>query len=94
MDYEREIQKLNDRMDDLQRSFIQAQKNQVPVTAKADSASNKIPQVDENTSGVEENDEAICDVAELADTNSIAIDDLAELVDELLSRVEALEGKE
>lgn len=47
---------------------------------------------EDNTVYTEENDIAICDIADLADTNSLAIDDIAVIVDELLSRVEALEG--
>lgn len=42
MDYEREIQKLNERLDNLQKSFIQAQKNQTPITAKTDTTSNRV----------------------------------------------------
>ena len=107
MNYEVEINKLNARLDNLQQSFIQAQKNQVPITAKTDTSYGKCPQVDKNTAGVSENDSAICDVAELsdvnsmaiddlaemADTNSLAIDDLAEIIDDLEQRVEALEKK-
>ena len=88
------IQDLEKRLDSFEQTLIQMAQNSVPITAKADNASAKIPQVNQNTEGVAENDGAICDVAELADTNSMAIDDLAEIVDELLSRVEALEGKE
>ena len=42
MNYEVEINKLNARLDNLQQSFIQAQKNQVPITAKTDAANNKV----------------------------------------------------
>ena len=45
-----------------------------------------------NTQEILTNDVAICDVAELSDTNSIAIDDLAIIVDDLNNRVSALEG--
>ena len=48
-------------------------------------------QIDANTTGVAENDSAICDVAELSDVNSTAIDDLAEMIDDLEQRVSALE---
>lgn len=82
MNYEVEINKLNARIDNLQQSFIQAQRNQVPITAKADEASNKVPQVDENTSGVSENSGGIFDVAALADENSQAIMELAEMIGE------------
>lgn len=85
------IQDLEERLNSFEQTLIQMAKNSVPITSKADSASAKIPQVNQNTEGVVENDGAICDVAELSDTNSMAIDDLAEIVDELLNRVEALE---
>ena len=42
MNYEVEINKLNARLDNLQQSFIQAQKNQVPITAKTDDTANKV----------------------------------------------------
>jgi len=42
MNYEVEINKINARLDNLQQSFIQAQKNQVPITAKTDSTANKV----------------------------------------------------
>ena len=47
-----------------------------------------------NSVGVMENDTAICDVAELADVNSNAIDDLAVIIDELENRVSGLEVKD
>lgn len=82
MNYEVEINKINARLDNLQQSFIQAQKNQVPIIAKTDMASNKVPQVDENTIGVSDNSLGLFDVAALADENSQAIMDLAELISE------------
>ena len=45
-----------------------------------------------HTVGISENDTAICDVADLSDVNSQAIDDLAELVDELSNKVAEMEG--
>ena len=107
MDYEKEINNLKIQLNNLQNAYIQSQKNQTPITHKAEDGYNKIPQVDSNTIGVSENDNAICDVAELsdvnsmaiddlaemADTNSVAIDDLAEMIDDLEQRVEALEEK-
>ena len=83
MNYEVEIQKINARIDNLQQSFIQAQRNQVPITARADEASNKVPQVDENTNGVAENSGGIFDVAALADENSQAMMELAEIIGEM-----------
>ena len=45
MDYEYEIQKLNERLNNLQKSFIQAQKNQIPITAKTDTTSNRVDSI-------------------------------------------------
>ena len=42
--------------------------------------------------GINENDTAICDVADLSDVNSQAIDDLAEIVDELSNKIAEMEG--
>lgn len=42
--------------------------------------------------GISENDTAICDVADLSDVNSQAIDDLAEMVDELANQIAEKEG--
>ena len=86
------IQDLEERVNALYNSVLQMQLNLNPVIDKSDDAYNKVPQVDANTMGVSDNDIAICDVADLADTNSMAIDDLAELVDELSNRVSELEG--
>lgn len=41
-----------------------------------------------------ENNEAVLDIAALADENSISIEDLAILIDDLETRVAALEEKE
>lgn len=42
MNYEVEINKINARLDNLQQSFIQAQKNQAPITAKTDNTANQV----------------------------------------------------
>ena len=108
MDYEKEIKELKAQVANLQLAFANAQRNQVPVTGRTDDAYNKIPQVDENTTGVgenstglldlaelsDENNSAIEDLASLSDENSTAIEDLGALVDDLEQRVEALEEKE
>ena len=107
MDYEKEINELKAQVKRLQVAFLQASENQVPVIEKTDESYNKIPQVDENTTGVgenslglldvaelsDENSSAIEDVAGLADENSTAIEDLADLVGDLEERVAALEEK-
>ena len=107
MDYEKEINELKRQLNNLQNAVLQSAKNQVPITGKTDDAYNKIPQVDDNTSGVSENSAGLLDVAELsdennsaiedvaglADENSTAIEDLADLVGDLEERVAALEEK-
>ena len=108
MDYEKEINELKRQLSALQKAFLQSERNQVPITDKTDDAYNKIPQVDENTTGVGENQAGLLDVAELSDENntaiedlgaltdenSTAIEDLAALIDDLEERVTALEEKE
>ena len=56
----------------------------------ADTASERIG-IGNNTSGVAENDSAIMDIAELSDENGTAIEELAEMIDDLEERVSALE---
>ena len=46
----------------------------------------------EHGDAINENDTAICDVAELSDVNSQAIDDLAEIVDELSNKIAEMEA--
>jgi len=41
---------------------------------------------------ISENDTAICDVADLSDVNSQAIDDLAEIVDEISNKIAEMEA--
>ena len=94
MDIEKEIREIKSQLNNLQRAYNQSQKNQVPITDKTDTAYNKVPQVDENTNGVEENDSAICDIAMFSDENSSAIEELAGMIDDLEQRVTALEEKE
>ena len=94
MDYEKEIREIKIQLANLQNAFLQSSRNQVPITSKAESAYNKNPQVDMNTEGVEENDGAIMDVADLADENSNALEELAALIDDLDARVTALEEGE
>ena len=108
MTIEERVKQLEILYANLQAAFVQAQKNQVPVTERADGAYAKVPQVDENTTGVVENQAGLLDVAALSDENntaiedlggltdenSTAIEDLAGLIDDLEERVAALEEKE
>ena len=45
MDYEKEINKLIARLDNLQKAYEQSQRNQVPVTAKTDETANKVVEI-------------------------------------------------
>ena len=108
MDYEKEIKEIKIQLANLQNAYLNSQRNLTPVVGKSDEAYNKVPQVDENTSGVGENQAGLLDVAQLSDENntaiedlgsltdenSIAIEDLAALIDDLEERVTALEEKE
>ena len=67
----------------LQDSFIQAQKNNAPDVAKTEESYNKIPQINENTEVVNDNSLGLFDVASLADENSQAIMELAEMIAEM-----------
>lgn len=108
MDYEKEIKELKRQVELLQISFCNAQRNNTNTVGRVDYIENKVPQVDENSTGVQENSLGLLDVAELsdennsaiedvaglADENSTAIEDLANLIGDLEERVEALEEKE
>ena len=53
------IEDLDKRLKNLERAVLQMSKNAVPVTSKTDTAYNKVPQVDDNTSGIQTNSEDI-----------------------------------
>lgn len=57
MNYEYEINKLKSTIDNLQQNFIQAQKNNVPITAKVDDNVNGLGaaegNIDQNTADIE-----------------------------------------
>lgn len=77
------IEALEDRVNALEASILQMQANLTPTTAKADTASSRVPQVDENTVNIADNSDGLFDVASLADENSQAIMELAEIISEL-----------
>lgn len=91
------IQDLEERVDALYNSVLQMQQNLNPVIEKTDdttnTVSNTVPQVNTNTSGINENSEGLLDIAELADENSMAITDIADYTAKLEARIEELEGK-
>lgn len=57
MNYEYEIQNLKKRLNNLQDSFIQAQRNQVPITGKVEDTGNGLASandnIDQNTADIE-----------------------------------------
>ena len=64
MTLEERIEILEENYNNLAKSFIDAQRGQRPVVDKADSASNKIPQVDANTEDIADSEDALCELAE------------------------------
>ena len=59
----------------------------------ADDNAEKI-RISDTENGVSENDSAIMDIAELSDENGTAIEELADMLDDLEERVTSLESKE
>lgn len=72
------LQQLEARLDNLQRAFEQAMKNQVPLTAKTDNADGKIPAMDkqiaDNTKGHAANEDAICEMSETTEDSIAALE--------------------
>ncbi len=63
------IEELEERLNTFEQSLIQMGINQTPVVDKSDTAYNKVPQVDTNTSGIQTNSENILSTQEgLAET--------------------------
>ena len=91
------IEDLEERLNTFEQSLIQMGINQTPVVNKVDTTantvSNTVPQVNTNTSVINENSEGILDIADLVDENSMAIIDIADYIAELEARIEEMEGK-
>lgn len=91
------IEELEERLNTFEQSLIQMGINQAPMITKVDdtanTVSNTVPQVNTNTSGINENSDGLLDIANLADENSMAITDIADYTAELEARIEELEGK-
>ena len=83
---EKQVKILNDnfnaflKMNNIKSSYNEADKDGIRQTEG------------EHGNAINENDTAICDVADLSDVNSQAIDDLAEMVDELSNKVAEMEA--
>jgi hypothetical protein len=71
---------------------IKTRYNEADKSALRQTSSQQGEEIKTNTVGINENDTAVCDVAELSDVNSQAIDDLAEMVDELAQKIAEMEG--
>ena len=65
MTIEQRISNLESRLDSLQESFIQSQKNSVIVTSHADAGNAAVPQVVVNKSDISDNSDAIFELAEM-----------------------------
>lgn len=65
MTIEQRLNNIESRLDSLQESFIQAQKNNVIVTSHADTGNAAAPQVSVNTSDISDNSDAIFELAEM-----------------------------
>ena len=70
---------------------INSKLDRIYLYQNADTASERIG-IANNAKSISENDGGICDVADLSDVNSQAIDDLAEMVDELANQITKLEA--
>lgn len=74
-------------------AFLQSQENLVPVTEKADISSNKIPQIDENTTNIEINAENILSTEEgLAETYEEMNSSILEVEEALAEVYEMITG--
>ena len=84
---EERVSILEKTLKNLQDSFIQAQKNLSPTTAKVDDTANGLKttngNVEQNTTDISDNSMGLFDVASLADENSQAIMELAEIIGEM-----------
>lgn len=58
------IEELDKRLKNLERAVIQMSKNLVAITSRSDAGYNKVPQVDNNTSGIQTNSEDIVNTQE------------------------------
>lgn len=89
------IEDLDKRLKNLERAVLQMSKNAVPVTSKTDTAYNKVPQVDDNTSGIQINSEDIVATQEgLAETYEGTNKSITQLEEALVEVYEIIIPKE
>ena len=89
------IEDLDNRLRNLERAVLQMSKNAVPVTSKTDTAYNKVPQVDDNTSGIQTNSEDIVTTQEgLAETYEETNTSITQLEEALVEVYEIIVPKE
>lgn len=85
------IEDLDKRLKNLERAVLQMSKNAVPVTSKTDTAYNKVPQVDNNTSGIQMNGKDIVDnqegLAETYEETTTSITQLEEALTEVYEMI-------
>ena len=88
------IEDLEKRLENLERAVLQMSKNAVPVTSKTDTAYNKVPQVDNNTSGIQMNGKDIVDTQEgLAETYEETTTSITQLEEALVEVYEMIVPK-
>ena len=89
------IEDLENRLKNLERAVLQMSKNAVPVTSKTDTPYNKVPQVDNNTSGIQMNSEDIITTQEgLAETYEETNTSITQLEEALVEVYEIIIPKE
>ena len=85
------LQQLEARLNNLERAFLQSQRNQVPITGKTDTAYGKVPQVDTNTFGIATNSEDIVStqigLAETYEETTTSITQLEEALTEVYEMI-------
>ena len=85
------IEELDNRLKNLELAVLQMSKNAVPVTSKTDTAYNKVPQVDNNTSGIQTNSKDIVDTQEgLAETYEETTTSITQLEEALVEVYEII----
>ena len=93
MSLEERVRDLEFKLDNLQSSFLQSQKNQIPLTGKTDDSYNKIPQINENTEGIEQNADDILVTQEgVAEAYELTTEELTQFEEAIAEVYEMIAG--
>ena len=93
MSLEERVRDLEFKLDNLQRSFLQSQKNQIPLTGKTEDGYNKIPQINANTEGVEQNADDILVTQEgVAEAYELTTEELTQCEEAIAEVYEMIAG--